>query len=339
MLFNVEKMEKISIIVPVYNSEKYIGPCLNSIINQNYANFEVIIINDGSNDNSLEICEFFKNKYSNIILLNKLNEGVSKARNDGIKKATGDYLLFVDSDDYLEPNALNKFEPYLKYFPDVIIGNYNIIKNNKKIGNISLEKKLLNKLEINAFLFPYFDLTYSHHIWGNLYKKSIINYNKILFDHNISMGEDLLFNIEVFNRIETLFIIPEITYNYVLELNILTKKFYSNYFYNRLYLIKQISKYYKMNNFDQNEIYYQIIKSSFASFMMIHNKGNLENFESKIARIDDVLKNNYLINAIKLYTTKNIFELILVTLFKLNLKTLIYTISYFAYIYKVIFKY
>ena len=101
-------MDKISIIVPVYNNYNFLDKCLDSIINQTYKNIEIILINDGSTDNSLKKLKKYAKVDSRIILINKKNEGVSKARNDGIKISTGKYITFVDSDDYLECDAIEK---------------------------------------------------------------------------------------------------------------------------------------------------------------------------------------------------------------------------------------
>lgn len=107
---------KISIIVPIYNTEKYLGNCLNSIINQTYKNLEIILINDGSTDNSLSICNNYKNKDNRIKIVNKTHTGVSDTRNIGIKNATGEYIGFVDSDDYIDKHMfeilLNNLENY-----------------------------------------------------------------------------------------------------------------------------------------------------------------------------------------------------------------------------------
>ena len=94
-------MSKISVIIPVYNGEKYIQRCVDSVLNQTYSDIEIIVINDGSTDNTENILK----SYSNIVLINKENEGVSKARNTGLSLAKGDYVYFCDADDYLEKNA------------------------------------------------------------------------------------------------------------------------------------------------------------------------------------------------------------------------------------------
>ena len=93
---------KISIIVPIYNVEKYLERCINSLINQTYKNIEIILVNDGSTDNSLIICEKYKNIDSRIILVNKENGGLSDARNVGIDNSSGNYITFIDSDDYID---------------------------------------------------------------------------------------------------------------------------------------------------------------------------------------------------------------------------------------------
>ncbi|KHS57836.1 glycosyl transferase family 2 [Terrisporobacter othiniensis] len=101
-------MDKVSIIVPIFNSEKYLRTSIESILNQSYKNFELILINDGSSDGSLDICKEYIDKDERIVLINKNNEGVSSARNEGIDKSTGKYIVFCDSDDYIEKN-------YFKY--------------------------------------------------------------------------------------------------------------------------------------------------------------------------------------------------------------------------------
>lgn len=94
---------KISIIVPIYNSENDLDQCIESIVNQTYKNLEIILVNDGSTDNSVNICKNWEANDSRIILIDKQNEGVAKTRNEGLKIATGDYIGFVDHDDFIEP--------------------------------------------------------------------------------------------------------------------------------------------------------------------------------------------------------------------------------------------
>lgn len=120
-------MTSITIIVPVYNTENYIETCLKSLISQNLDNFEIICINDGSTDNSFDILNKYAKHYGNIKILSQQNQGVSIARNNGLKIAKGDYVMFVDSDDWIEKNSLKifimqLFHPNLIfYFTDMIV--------------------------------------------------------------------------------------------------------------------------------------------------------------------------------------------------------------------------
>ena len=119
----MENIPLISVIIPVFNDEKYIGKCLDSVVNQTFRNYEVIVVNDGSSDNSAEICEKYQKIYPNLKLLKQKNSGSSVARNNGIKSSSGKYLLFLDSDDFLIGNsALEKFADSLtKTSCDVLI--------------------------------------------------------------------------------------------------------------------------------------------------------------------------------------------------------------------------
>lgn len=113
-------MMKYSIIIPVYNTSKFLNKCIKSAINQDYDNIEIIIVNDGSTDDSLDIIKKYTKKYKNITLIDQKNKGLSVARNEGIKKATGDYFLLLDSDDFIEYNLVSTLNNYVKEKPDLI---------------------------------------------------------------------------------------------------------------------------------------------------------------------------------------------------------------------------
>ena len=123
---------KYSIIVPVYNTGKYLDKCIISLINQDYKDYEIIIVNDGSTDNSLDIIDKYSSKYDNIHNYNKENGGLSSARNYGIEKSSGEYLLFVDSDDYLDNNALKIIDENIKD-NDILVFNF-YMDNGKSIN-------------------------------------------------------------------------------------------------------------------------------------------------------------------------------------------------------------
>ena len=123
----------VSIIIPAYNAEKYIEQCIDSIISQTYKNIEVIIVNDGSTDNTLAICEKYAKEDKRIKIVKKKNEGVSKARNDGIKIATGKYIMFIDSDDYIDDDYIEiMHKNIVEKKADLVVSNYTRDKNGVK---------------------------------------------------------------------------------------------------------------------------------------------------------------------------------------------------------------
>lgn len=176
----------VSIIVPIYNSEKYLNRCIDSLINQTYPYIEILLINDGSIDNSEKICLEYQKNDSSVKYIKKVNTGVSDTRNFGINEARGDIICFVDSDDYIENDLVEKMlECMTKYEADLV---YSTI-NNKALNNYYLynKNKYIDVLKNNQI---------TGYCWNKLYKKDIIIKNKIKFNKNIQVCEDLLFNIE-----------------------------------------------------------------------------------------------------------------------------------------------
>mgnify|MGYP003468868641 CR=1 FL=1 len=116
---------RVSVIIPVYNGEKYLKEAIDSALNQTYDNIEIIVVNDGSTDDSLSICEYYKQRYPLTIVVNKENGGLSDARNVGTAVAHGDYIFYLDSDDWLAPNALTSlYDMAIKYDSDVVQGGF-----------------------------------------------------------------------------------------------------------------------------------------------------------------------------------------------------------------------
>lgn len=169
----------VSIIVPVYNVEKYLEKCLESIIMQDLKNeeFEVIIVNDGSPDESQKIIDRYTSKYSNFIGLKKKNGGLSSARNSGLKIAKGEFILFLDSDDFLVENSLKDVLENIKG-ADVLMYDYIYIDNE---GKKSLPKKYFNKSGFYSIDFFLKNSIVEANVWKYLFKRSIIEANKIEF--------------------------------------------------------------------------------------------------------------------------------------------------------------
>lgn len=185
----MDKQNKISIIVPVYNSEKYISKCLDSLVNQTYSNIEIIVINDGSIDNSDKIIKKYNDK--RIKYYNKKNEGIGKTRNYGIDKATGEYVMFIDSDDYIEKNCCEKMIEFaLKENSDLVVSDfYKDINGN--IETIKLDKFETSSLSENKDLL----LSINLGPCNKIYNKKILDRYNIYFNEELKY-EDVPFVIK-----------------------------------------------------------------------------------------------------------------------------------------------
>lgn len=182
---------KISIIIPMYNAEKYIEDCLKSIFNQKFQNIEVIIVNDGSIDRSLNIVYKYMKLNSNIKVVNKENGGVSKARNIGIKESKGKYLLFLDSDDYLENNSLKILSYYLEIEDDIDVIIFNaVMKGLKKERKLRDSYYANKKIENKEYLKDYFLGNAISSVCTKLWKRELFIKNGIFFPENFKYGED-----------------------------------------------------------------------------------------------------------------------------------------------------
>ena len=206
-------MDLISVIVPIYNRENRLDKCITSIINQTYRNLEIILINDGSTDNSLEKCYEYQRLDSRIKVVDKTNGGVSSARNEGIKNSCGDFIQFVDSDDYIE---LNMCETLLRYSQKE--NSDIIICGNKKeySGKIYLNKCLNKTVKDISEIKEDFSMLYERYIFNSpcnkLYKRDIVI---TYFNEKISLGEDLVFNLSNLKNTHKVTFIEDCLYNYV----------------------------------------------------------------------------------------------------------------------------
>lgn len=209
------KNDIISIIVPVYNGENYIERCLDSLINQTYIHIEIIAVDDGSRDNSLNILRKYEEKYSNIKIISKKNGGVSSARNMGLKSAIGKYVAFVDADDYCEKEMYkNMINLAIKSDYDMICSGYYIDSyDGKKISEIKSERIILghDEREKSEILHK----ACISYCVGKLFKREIIENNNIKFNEKLSMGEDALFTCEYLCNINTIALINKAYYHYI----------------------------------------------------------------------------------------------------------------------------
>ena len=216
-----EKMEKISVIVPIYNVEKYLRVCVDSIINQTYKNLEIILVDDESPDNCPAICDEYKEKDNRIKVIHQKNKGLSGARNSGIDISTGKYLVFLDSDDYLELDAIEILYNSLKQYnvKISICGRNYVFENNKKICKIkeSVEKKYNFEEAIEEMnKFYYFDMS----AWGKLYSRDL--FDNIRFPVG-KLSEDYFVMYKLFKNANQVSYTSAPLYNYLQRQNSISR--------------------------------------------------------------------------------------------------------------------
>lgn len=221
---------KVSIIVPVYNAEKYLNRCVESLINQTLKDIEMIFVNDGSTDNSINILKSYKEKDKRIVIIDKKNEGVSEARNQGISKAKGEFIFFVDSDDWIDLDTLEKmYKTAIQDDIDIVICSYvREFKDHSKEKSIDLNDKIIykdNDLEqLHLSIIGPLDNQISKSenldsvgtVWAKLYKSSLIQKSEVKFIDlkEIGSAEDTLFNIMLFKDVKTVKFINKPYYHY-----------------------------------------------------------------------------------------------------------------------------
>lgn len=217
---NVENKFKVSIVVPIYNIEKYLEKCLSSIKSQTYENIEVILVNDGSTDNSEEICILYSNNDSRFSYYKKENGGLSDARNYGLRYVTGEYLIFVDSDDYLEIDAIEKMIKSIND-NDLLIFNYKKVDENGDILSVSefpaCQIEINNYIDQSKFYFKdFFAYRYGWEAWNRMYKVDIIKkYNLQFYDNKKIFAEDIEFNFRYIIYSKSIIVTDEYIYNYL----------------------------------------------------------------------------------------------------------------------------
>lgn len=321
----------ISIIMPVYNAEKYLNRSIESIMNQTYNNIEIILVNDGSTDNSLEICTNYQEKDNRIKLINQENKGVSFARNKGIDEATGDYIMFIDSDDYIEKNMIEDMTSKIADNDvDLVISGIkmNYIKNGQVIKKekYQLKDKMYTIGEMLNDILIDIDLICICGPCCKLYKTEILKNNKIKFTNEFTMGEDTWYNLDYIDactgKVVTM---SNIYYNYMRENpNSLFTKYYDDYIkitekvYNKfLNLLERKSNSETVDRYEKNYIFNLVYANSINfKYDTTHKK--------KIEDLEYSLKNKVVVNGIKKIKTDGIKEKIFAFLIKHKCKYILY---------------
>lgn len=316
-------MKDISIIVPVYNCEKYIEKCIRSLINQTLKNIEIIFVNDGSTDNSEEIIKQYMKNDDRIKLINKINGGVSSARNLGISKSIGKYISFVDADDWCEKEMFKKlYDSAIKYNLDLTSTGYTVENEKGNIKNkYGLEEFLKGDQEEEiSNIMSNIELGYSV---MKLYKKNIIDNNNIKFSETLNFGEDAIFVLDYIRNINSIGVVEGYHYHYVHYKGVsLSKKYVHNINeFIELFWKKEKEIYIKFPTYKimrQNEGITEHIHSSIMRIYNNYRVGCKLSKADKINTIKKILNDNNVKKEISKYKVKKLSYKLFVLLYQLN---------------------
>ena len=283
---------KLSIIIPAYNTEEYIGQCIESVLNIKEIENEIIIINDGSTDKTFEIVKKYESKNSNIKLINQDNQGASVARNRGIKESTGDYIYFLDSDDWIETGSFEKIVKGIENDYnnneeiDVLVGKEKGFSEFTKVETLDerIPKELVGKIISGK---EFMEKSIKGKFWNvrlpiYLYKSSLLIENNIIFPIGRKSNEDEVFSINIFYHTKRLKIVDEIFGNYRARngsiMSVLNVRHVEDIFENAKELIETYKNEQDLNT--KNMIFYMIkryYKSSMKKAIQCNKKDIFNN--------------------------------------------------------------
>jgi glycosyltransferase involved in cell wall biosynthesis len=267
-------MIEVSIIIPIYNSEKYLRKCLDSIINQTFQKIEIILVNDGSKDNSLNIMNEYKAKDRRIKVINQENQGQGEARNNGIKIACGNYITFVDSDDWIAENHIeNLYKILINNNADISVCNMAMIME-ENLKNIKSKmftfEEMTGKDAIKELLL---DKQLKSYPWGKLYKKAIFIENNIFFPKKM-FYEDLAIILQAFFFSNKVVFSNNYSYFYLQNSDSSTRKPNINNLWDRLKALEMIKTFFiEKNVFDKYKCDYKHL-CLFHLYLLVHQISN-----------------------------------------------------------------
>lgn len=204
----------ISVIIPVYNVAPYLRRCVDSLLAQTYPNYELILVDDGSTDDSPAICDVYKERYGRVRVMHQSNQGVSTARNHGIEAARGEYISFVDADDWVEPGFLQAFAEEVERHPEVdcVIQGF---WNHEGTAQKEPYAYYTDAASFCSELYRLEEKKLIGYVWNKLFRRALIIENRICFDFHIPIGEDMLFCMSFIDLCKSTSILENTGYHYV----------------------------------------------------------------------------------------------------------------------------
>lgn len=322
----------ISVIVPIYNVSQYLKQCIDSIINQTYKNLEIILIDDGSTDNCLEIMREYEKSDNRIKCYTRENKGLLYTRIDGVNKATGEYVIFVDSDDWIELNTIEiLYNKIINYSADMVKCSYRMVFENRIIDEIRKENDTIYEKESLNKIYEELASNYIFHsAWSQLIKAEIIKKYIVNCDYSISMGEDLEINTHLLNKYSKVVVTNDLLYNYRYNDSSISNSI--SYDKTKKRIIDTIKAYSNLSSFIYENYKKEYKNALKKSIIQINNKvldfANINNLKYKEVNklVKEIFENDF-INKIKSNTDYNYEKSIKNYMFLRN----IYTENYKLY--------
>ena len=295
----------VSVIIPVYNTEKYLSACIDSVLQQTDVSLEIILVDDGSKDSSGNICDNYAEKYDNIKVIHIPNSGPATAKNIGLKQAQGNYIALTDSDDKMEPLMLCKMvSAGYEYDADIICCNYKQVDEQGHVSHLN-STNLQYVLNHEDGLIHFFskDKIYSQ-CWTKLYKRQMLVDNNIENDPGLRTDEDFIFNIRAFIKARTTVIVDEPLYEYTHRSSSLAHAYYkkniSQYIDNRIQRVQVTQDAVKNETEIVKEwsivhiiMYYNELLGKVASFPELHSDKRIRKIINYIRYNKQILNSHY----------------------------------------------
>ncbi len=310
----------VSIVVPVYNAEKYIKQTIQSILDQTYSNIEIIIVDDGSTDLTRKLAEEISENNSIVKVISKINNGCPSARNEGIKASNGDFIQFVDADDSLQREMVEKMvSAYKNTNADLVVCGHNRNKYCDYTKLIKCESGKLWKtglLDKNSFIMLFKDIAYGRTIgweytWDKLYRRDIIEKYHILYDESLKKyGDDSQFSLDYINYSRNIYLMEDCLYNF--RINIFsshitsqTSGYRENLYQTQLITLRLLRDFLEKNNlfFGENKRGYEhmYVNEAIKAIYLNYRADNPHTEKEKREIILNIQKDQYLQKSLKHY--------------------------------------
>ena len=317
----------LSIIVPIFNGQIYLKKFIENIQSQSFENFELILVNDGSIDETETICEKYEKRDSRIVVINKKNEGSGPARNDGLRIAKGKYIMFVDCDDYFEKNYLEiLYNTISENKVDLVICGQTDVINSKKIiykKIVPQYREYTNKEDIRLDYIKLKKIGIADVLWNKIYSNKIIKDNKLMFP-DLRRGQDAVFNITYFDKINSCITVEKALYYYRKNsLSNIFDKFPKNHYEiickENMSIEKQIQKWGVYDKYSKEYLDIHFMRAVFSALTNAFNPKWNFNFISKYNYIKNIISKTKVKYGCHIYEQYSLYEKLIIILIKKNL--------------------